>query len=329
MNKTGFWVRSDVAETMSFYDQHYDIIAKHFLKPEKKEALLQSSLGQVCRFCDKRSPEVSFRLEAHSIPEALGNKTLFSAYECDICNKRFGDGIENDLGNWSKPIRALTRIRGKKRMLTLKKGSSGGWRIDASPDRLDIKAYEGDGIVAVDEVAKTVTFRLTRDPYTPVAVLKAFVKVGLTILPEEEVRHFQHAIRWIYENDHTKSQWKFPVLYTFQPGPLPNDLLVAFILRRKPDVENVPYAFLILSYGNEVFQVMIPTPEKDRALSQTTLMQFPVMLDIVNSTPHTPWRSDIDLSKHQIVRGEAANFTMAFESVTHHQTSGGASTAIC
>lgn len=40
-HKAGFWVRSDVAEAMSFYDQHYDIIVKHFLKPQKKEALLE------------------------------------------------------------------------------------------------------------------------------------------------------------------------------------------------------------------------------------------------------------------------------------------------
>jgi hypothetical protein len=71
---------------------------------------------------------------------------------------------------------------------------------------------------------------------------------------------------------------------------------------------------------------MIPTPEKDRELSQSpiTLMQFPVMLDIVNDTPHAPWRTDIDLSGHQIVKGEAANFTMAFENVSHHRISGSA-----
>lgn len=306
-----------MAEALSFYDQHYDIIVRHFLKPQKKEAPLEAQQDQACRFCGKRSPDVSFKLEAHAIPEALGNKTLFSAYECDACNELFGHGIENDLGNWSKPARTLTRIRGKKGVPTLKKGSSGGWRIQAGPVGLEITAYEDDPIVTVDEAAKKVTFRLRRDPYTPVAVLKAFAKIGLTILPEEEIRHFGHALQWIRETDHAKLRWKFPIFYTFQPGPLPNDLLVAFILRRKPDAENVPYAFLVLSYGNEVFQIMIPTPERDRALpqAQITLVQFPVVSDLAYKAADTPSRADIDLCGHQIIKGETVHFTMAFEAL--------------
>ena len=86
----------------------------------------------------------------------------------------------------------------------------------------------------------------------------------------------------------------------------------------------MPYAFLVLSYGNEVFQVMIPTPERDRALAQITLMQFPVVLDLVYNASDSPRRADIDLSGHQIVKGKKVNFTMAFENVTHRRIRGSA-----
>jgi hypothetical protein len=58
----------------------------------------------------------------------LGNKSVESTYECDACNEIFGKGIENDLGNWSKPMRTLARIRGKSGVPTIKKtGDAPGW----------------------------------------------------------------------------------------------------------------------------------------------------------------------------------------------------------
>jgi len=43
----------------------------------------------------------------------------------------FGDGIENDLGNWSKPMRSFAPVRGKSGVPTLKKGGHGpGRRIE-------------------------------------------------------------------------------------------------------------------------------------------------------------------------------------------------------
>jgi hypothetical protein len=107
-------------KTLAFYDQNYECIVNWILLPGNKIMLGSKDDGQGCRFCDKRSPEVTFRLDAHAIPESLGNKGLFSAYECDICNQFFGKGIENDFGNWSKPIRTFARIRGKKGSLPSK-----------------------------------------------------------------------------------------------------------------------------------------------------------------------------------------------------------------
>jgi hypothetical protein len=50
-------------------------------------------------FCGEISPEVTFKLEAHALPEALGNKSLTTTHECDACNQGFGRGIENDFGH--------------------------------------------------------------------------------------------------------------------------------------------------------------------------------------------------------------------------------------
>lgn len=250
-----------------------------FLRPGEK-IVLGNKDERVCRFCGLGEPDVTFEDEAHAIPEALGNKSLFSYYECDVCNHSFREGIENDLGNWSKPSRTFSRIRGKKRVPSLKKGGSQpGWRVDYKPTGFVVKQYEDDPFMVVDEVNKKVRFELKRDAYTPVAVLKAFVKIGLTVLPPNELPSFREAMAWIREPDHSKGLVdEFPLFRSFQPGPMPNDLIILMLLRRRSNIAGVPYAFLVLSFGNEVFQVFLPSPKQDATINgvKLTLPAFPV-----------------------------------------------------
>ena len=87
---------ADIEEALSFYTSFYDSVGSWTLLPGKIEPILGKNEAQRCRFCGGYSPGVSFQQQAHAIPEALGNKTLFTSYECDNCNQKFGRGIEND-----------------------------------------------------------------------------------------------------------------------------------------------------------------------------------------------------------------------------------------
>lgn len=306
-------------EQHDFYGTHYDMVGQWFVRPGVK-VILGDTVNRACRFCGNRPPDVTFKKVAHAIPELLGNKSIECAYECDACNDLFGRGIENDLGNWSKPNRTLIRIRGKRGVPTLKKGGdSPGWRIEYDQNILNISSYEDDPIYEVDDEHKVITFRLRRDPYTPVAVLKAFMKIGLTLLPEHEVRNFQGLLTWVRETDHRKPYvHRCSVIYTFQPGPLPNDLIVAAILRRKPHVEGYPYAFLVLGYANEVFQVPLPSETQDRLGNGHTikLHPFPVPGHPDTATYGVPGRAVLDWMDTEVKRGEIATVQMGYNSMT-------------
>jgi hypothetical protein len=304
-------------QSINFYEAHYDIVGQWFLRPGDK-IILGDKSNRICRFCGEKSPEVTFKKVAHAIPEALGNKSIESAYECDTCNEEFGNGIENDLGNWSKPMRTLIRIRGKSGVPTLKKGGDGpGWRIEYDQSVLNIKSYEGDPVYEVDEEEKQVTFKLRRDPYTPVAVLKAFMKIGLTLLPEEEVGNFRGLMNWVREKDHSKPYLNCcPVIYTFQPGPMPNDLIAALILRRKRSIAGYPYAFLILGYGNEVFQIPLPSEQGDGPMTgqSISLHPFPVPGNPDSARYGVPKRGLLNWMDRQVRRGDIATIQMGYES---------------
>ena len=310
--------KSDLDAACEFYDLNYEFLGEWHLEVGKKQTLGNKS-DRSCRFCGKSPPDASFRLDAHAIPESLGNKSLFTAYECDACNQAFGSGIENDFGNWSKPMRTMARIKGKSGIPTIKEGTSGSWRVEFGEAGLEIKQYEKDPIVEIDENAKRLTIRLRRDPYTPVAVLKAFVKMGLSLIPESELPNFQAALSWIKNPDHQIGlvASRFPVLYAFVPGPKPFPNISIYVLRRKQNAAPTPYVTFVLAYGNEVFQVFLPSPEMDRCIDgqQISVRPFPNPYDVSPSDFGATRRGTLELTGRDEIRGDETAITMGFEQV--------------
>ena len=251
-----------------FYDKHYVGAKPIFLKPGMKLMLGSAKRPRHCRFCGKDEPAVTFRDDAHALPTAFGNTGLFSNYECDACNHVFGEGIENHLGNWTKPMRTLSRIKGRSGVPTIKKpGPEEGWRVECSATGFQLREYENEPFFEIDEEAKQLRFELHRDTYIPVAVLKGLVKIGLTLIPDVETQHFRETYDWIRNTDHSRNfVAEFPIFRTFIPGPMPNDLIVLILMRRRANIDTVPYAFFTFAYGNEVLQVFLPSISQDKCI---------------------------------------------------------------
>ena len=283
-----------------FYDRHYAGAEPIFLEPGMKLMLGSGERPRYCRFCGKDEPTVTFKDEAHALPAAFGNTGLFSNYECDACNHLFGEGIENHLGNWTKPMRTLSRIRGRSGVPTIKKpGAEKGWRVEYSGTGFQLKEYEDEPFFEVDEEAKQVCFELHRDTYIPVAALKGLVKIGLTLIPDVETQHFRETYEWIRDPDHARNfVAQFPVFRTFIPGPMRNDLIVLMLMRRRAGIDAVPYAFFTFAYGNEVLQVFLPSIPQDKCIDGKTLSlpAFP--------TPGTP-----DPARYGLPRVNVENLT--------------------
>jgi hypothetical protein len=307
-------------DALRFYEQNYSTIRQWILKPGKKVILAASQPG-ACRFCCLRAPEVTFKSEAHAIPECTGNKSLTTEYECDDCNRFFGTGIENDFGAWTKAQRALSGVRGKKnRVPALKEESrSRQWRLEHDATGLKLTHDKGDPIVVVNETTKQITLTVPCDPYTPVAVLKAFTKMALSLLPEEELPNLQDAMAWIRNVDHQADPVKlfaFPVLYTFVPGNNPFDTAV-MLLRRRTDDLPVPYLSFVLSYGNEMFQTILPSPQRDAAIGGQKIKfpYFPTAFELdCDLAQVAPLRREaIDLTGCSLLKGEMMRTVMRYE----------------
>ncbi|MFL9827873.1 HNH endonuclease [Rhodoplanes sp. SY1] len=303
-----------------FYARNYDFAEPIFLEPGKKLFLGSDERPRHCRFCGKNEPEVTFKDEAHALPAAFGNTGLFSNYECDVCNHLFGEGIENHLGNWSKPMRTLSRIKGRSGVPTIKKpGPDKGWRVEYSDTGFQLTEYENEPFFEIDEGAKQLRFKLHRDTYIPIAALKGLVKIGLTLIPDVETQHFRETYDWIRDADHSRNfVKKFPVLRTFIPGPMRNDLIVLMIMRRRAGVDTVPYAFFTFGYGNEVLQVFLPSIPQDKCIAgkSLNLPPFPTP-GAPDPVRHGRPKTKIeDLTGREPVKGEKVPIVLGFDSVS-------------
>lgn len=304
-------------QAINFYRRNYRGACVYLLSDDSERIVLEDMDRQRCRFCGRKDPEVSFRRVAHAIPEMLGNKKLFSRYECDTCNTFFGRGIENDYGNWSKPMRTLSGRRGKKGVPTHKGGGENGWRIGRENNHFSINAGEGEHgrPFVASEDHRVIDFALKCDPHRPMAVHKAFVKMALSILPETELPNFHQALTWIMNPDHREDvPILAPALVTFTPGPASLDGIKVGVICRKEDApDSAPYAFLMLSYGNESFQVILPSPERDAALEGQALSLPPFPQP---PSPDGPLQVfELDLRDTELVTDAVARCTFKFESV--------------
>ena len=305
------------AETAGrFYEDNYDLVASHVITPGVQKQILPSSTPGACRFCGRSKSEATFRNEAHAIPESTGNRTLLICFECDECNQRFGTGIENDFGCWTRPMRVLARIPGKNGFPAVRLDHAGGWRIQGgSAGVLNITGDDNPAFVE-DEQNKLVHIKQPRDPYTPIGVVKALVKMALTIVPEEELGAFRDAMRWIGDPDHAAGRHlAHPVLETLVPGDVPSRLFAVAVWRRKHDRLNVPYATFTLTYANVILQTFLPSPTLNANIAgkTTRVYRFPHITELIPTATGPSLTTHHDMSGAEVFKGGVVEAALSFD----------------
>lgn len=300
-------------EHIAFYEQQYRPVAEWSLRPGDRVVLGQKH-DRRCRFCGRSKPDTTFHMNAHALPESVGNKSLFTYYECDDCNRSFGHGCENDFGNWSLPMRTMSRINGKEGVPSLKQGPGNAWRVDEHPTGLKISLDETEGFWHDDVANRTLVFTLKRGPYRPSGVAQAFFKMALSVMPEAELPNFQKLLEWIKPGTLQKMAAPTPLLHTFVGGALPRDLLRVSVLTRISDETVSPYCFFLLGYGNELFQVAIPSAERDHRHfgNKMTVPTFSFCGDAAAAISATVRK--LDLYSDEVVRGDTVEVMLSYES---------------
>ena len=236
-----------------YYEYHYEEIFRHNF--EDKNQLLLEATTRECRFCRRKQPEVSFRKRAHAVPEAVGNKTLRTRYECDVCNDFFGRTVEDDFGRWSNLQRTLFRVERNGGIPKFKTKSGSIEVTDESVTEIKV----GKNVRAsINPDTGNVNVQVDLPTFIPLAVLKAIYKMALTVMPESEVVDFRNIIDWV-RNPNLSAVAPFrlnsSILMTYSGG-LEHGYVVLF-KRQTPD-KSLPYMTFVLSFGDICYQAILP-----------------------------------------------------------------------
>jgi len=298
------------------YNENYFVVFANIAESSQDKVIIEDPLKK-CRFCEKSEPDVSFKKTAHAIPELIGNKRIFLNNECDICNLKFSQLLEDHLGKYLGLWRTMMQIRGKNGFVSYK-APDGISRVDMGSSGLEIKSFEEEPIFETNDEEKTVTIKGYRQPYVPIAVFKCFVKMALSVIPHGLLIYFNDTKNWLLENSHEITSYDIQPIFTIAssvPGVKPFGDFSIIVLCRKNDALKVPFMQMIVFFGNLGYQIIVPCKKMDFHLNgqQMNITPFFHLIWASNELLGPIGISNIDLSGRIAIKNEPVSITMSYE----------------
>jgi hypothetical protein len=298
-------------EAMRYFATNYDIVADYALSASGPKIHI-GMRPRSCRFCGRHEGQVSFKKVAHAVSEAIGNKVLLSLEECDECNSAAAE-CETDFAAFTLAERTMGQVRGKSGVPSVKSNDRLS-RIDMGSDGFEIGQVQGgQELFKFDEMLPGATAAVPLPGFRPQGVYKAMAKMALSVIPRSELDPFADVLKWISNRGMLKDiGYAAASWHTFTSGPHPYPFPLIRVLRRKHDGLRVPYAIVVIGFGNVTLQAVLPAPSKDSLFSEDLLVPPP------HPTPHVgrPWpysfetTERINLNWPEKVRGKIREVRM-------------------
>lgn len=260
------------AKAAYMFHQFYRLSGK--LDCPDKKPLARSSENQICRFCGKASQNVIFNSEAHVFPEALGNHTLVSDFECDNCNNVFSD-YESHLVNFLGPRLQMFGIKGKNSSRTYPTADKNVKFHRTSINNKEVTIIAQKDVdqenISINRNTGVNAIQYEIRSYIPTKVYKALLKIALCAISIEEAGAYRKAYDWLLYNTENDSMTKvqhvfYHQLHTNQVFTTPK----GFIYKKKVDFANLPTHTFIMYVADLVFEIYLPFNRNDEMPGKKT-----------------------------------------------------------
>ena len=215
---------------------------------------------RVCRYCHRSAPEVSFKNIAHTISEAFGNKRIKTNDECDECNSKFGDTIEQDFLSLFDVPRIFFHIKKK-----------GGYPHKFVGENYNITRENDGGIVM--KVRNSENFencpngnkscRLSLIPtrkFPQQNIYKVLSKYIYGVLDKDTLPCFEKTRKWL--NGEVEEE-NLPLIAKYvRPDYVAHPMIMLFV--RKPSArKDLPHVIAEIRLVNIAFIVILPFSDED------------------------------------------------------------------
>ena len=216
---------------------------------------------RICRFC--RKPGKPYAHISHAVPEAIGNKLLICAEECDECNEELKE-VEDNFTHLMDFRRAMYGISGKERTASPKiKGRNYTIAPDAEGSPILFIKQSTEPVNVLPDGRKTFKFNHST-PVVDQDIYRALVKMVIDLVPNERLPHFQKTIDWVKKINPGVIPDALPSVYY---GELPMGNMfkqpILYLFFRKGDDMTVPYCTAILFTTDVAYQFVVPYVDID------------------------------------------------------------------
>ena len=260
-----------------------------------------------CRFCGKSKPEVKFG-KAHAIPHCIGNNVLFTHRECDRCNLKFGQRLENEFANFMNLDHTVSGVRGKKGYPKFSVES-----IIETTDSLVEWENVPDENLEYNQATGTLKIKQKMQTFIPLAVFKCLIRIAITIMPEEDIIDFFDTIRWLNNETHQSEDFTPKHLWLIHGKSCSinrfSELSAILLKKNTNSPANMPHMMLRLTYSNFLFQVPIPFCKKDDSSLKLNIPYIPSLLDLEHGFGHMDLKL-LDMHSSEPIKGMIMNFTI-------------------
>lgn len=293
--------------SIQYYQKYYIRIA-HYLLNNNKPIYLGNENNKICRFCGKsESNGAKFEKIAHALPESVGNKCLFSYYECDACNQGFGKRLESEYANYMNLYHTISGIKGKKKIPQFENENS---KMKWIKQQFGIIENNENIHVSINQETHSLTYQNTALTHIPMAVFKCFVKMALTIMPESELEYYKDTIAWINNSKHNNIFGSKKLLCRYAMVPGFNMVNPSCSLYRHNGSKSLgihPYMLFNLTYG--IFSYLIEVPTINDIHQSIEKIRFPPVPYIIST------EGMFDLSSNEKVSNYIQNISFHFEKI--------------
>jgi len=271
------------AKAALMFNQFYSL--SNVLQCPEKKPSIPTTNKQMCRFCGKLSSEVTFKSDAHVFPEALGNHTLVSDFECDSCNNFFSD-YESHLVNYLGPRIQMFGLKGKKYSTTYPTADKNVKFRHTSINNKTVAIISQKDVdkenISADRDTGIYTIQYEKRGYIPTKVYKALLKIALCAVPKEDSGAYMKAYDWLLYNTQNEEMAKaqhvfYHQLHTNHAFIIPK----GFMYKKKVDFAQVPTHTFILYVADLVFQIYLPFNDNDEMPGKGKAIVYPIYPSIM------------------------------------------------
>lgn len=188
----------------------------------------------------------------------MGNKTIFSADECDQCNSKFSNGIELDVFEYLKLYRVLYGKSGKDGIPKLK--FKNGIEIEYKNGTAMIFDKTGSSVLSPEN------FKIPLEYYHEINVMNIYrglVKFAIGVLPKEITNKLSETITWINNIKNDGSTLKIPKVASMIDNSSYHEQPSIGIYIRKNENYELPHIFVELKIAFFIFVYIIPFSDND------------------------------------------------------------------